>query len=248
MFGVSYCYRVVSRAGSGKGGAHDRSSARYDRPPRPRRRDRRHLRHEQTRQEILRTAWQIARQDGLTALSLRALARAVGMEAQSLYTYFGSKHAVYDAMFAEGNRELLDRLAGEAWPAQPRAALRQLGRTFVAFSVEDQARHQLLFQNSIPDFAPSPDSYAIALEVFDLGRARLNAARHHRPGASRHVDRSIGGLAAQQLANDPGGDRWLSSWTKRSTCTLPTSSPVAVPRARVRAAPPSQRPADGSGL
>ena len=215
---------------------------------RPRRRDRRHLRHEQTRQEILRTAWQMARQDGLTALSLRALARAVGMEAQSLYTYFGSKHAVYDAMFAEGNRQLLDRLAGEAWPAQPRAALRQLGRTFVAFSVEDQARHQLLFQNSIPGSAPSPDSYAVALEVFDHARARLNAIGITDPA---HLDlwtALIGGLAAQQLANDPGGERWLDWWAKRSTCTSPTSSPVAVPRARVRAAPPSQRPADGSGL
>lgn len=178
-------------------------------PSRPRRRDRRHVRHEQTRQEILRTAWQMARRDGLTALSLRALARAVGMEAQSLYTYFGSKHAVYDAMFAEGNRELLDRLAGEAWPEEPRAALRQLGRTFVAFSVEDQARHQLLFQNSIPDFAPSPDSYAVALEVFDHGRARLNAVGIADPA---HVDlwtALIGGLAAQQLANDPSGNRWL---------------------------------------
>lgn len=177
--------------------------------PRPRRRDRRHVRHEQTRQEILRTAWRMARRDGLTGLSLRALARAVGMEAQSLYTYFGSKHAVYDAMFAEGNRELLDRFARQAWPEEPRAALLQLGRTFVAFSVEDEARHQLLFQNSIPDFAPSPDSYAVALEVFEHARACLRAVGVADPA---HVDLwtgLIGGLAAQQLANDPGGDRWL---------------------------------------
>jgi AcrR family transcriptional regulator len=151
----------------------------------------------------------MARRDGLTALSLRALARAVGMEAQSLYTYFGSKHALYDAMFAQGNRELLDRLARQTWPEEPRAALRQLGRAFVAFSVEDQARHQLLFQNSIPDFAPSPDSYAVALQVFDHGRARLDAVGIADPA---HVDlwtALIGGLAAQQLANDPGGNRWL---------------------------------------
>ena len=33
------------------------------------------------------------------------------MRAQSLYSYFPSKHAIYDAMFAQGNRELLDRYA-----------------------------------------------------------------------------------------------------------------------------------------
>jgi len=177
--------------------------------PEPRRRDRRHLRHEQTRQEILRTAWQIARQDGLTALSLRALARAVGMEAQSLYNYFPSKHAVYDAMFAEGNIELLNRLNQQPWSDEPRAVLRQLASTFVTFGVEDRARHQLLFQNSIPDFAPSPDSYAVAVEVLDQGKARLHAIGISDP---MHFDlwtALVAGLAAQQLANDPDGQRWI---------------------------------------
>ena len=53
----------------------------------------------------------MVRADGLAALSLSALARAVGMEPQSLYTYFASKHAVYDAMFAQGNQQLLERMA-----------------------------------------------------------------------------------------------------------------------------------------
>ena len=32
------------------------------------------------------------------------------MRAQSLYSYFDSKHAIYDAMFQEGNEELLRRM------------------------------------------------------------------------------------------------------------------------------------------
>ena len=65
-------------------------------PARPRRRDRRRDRHEATKQEILDTAWSMIRADGLAALSLRALAHAVDMEPQSLYTYFASKNALYD--------------------------------------------------------------------------------------------------------------------------------------------------------
>ena len=38
------------------------------------------------------------------------LAREVGMRQPSLYEYFDSKHALYDAMFADGNRQLLERL------------------------------------------------------------------------------------------------------------------------------------------
>ena len=32
------------------------------------------------------------------------------MRQPSLYGYFDSKHALYDAMFADGNRKLLERL------------------------------------------------------------------------------------------------------------------------------------------
>ena len=39
------------------------------------------------------------------------------MRQPSLYEYFDSKHALYDAMFADGNRQLLERLdAAQAPP------------------------------------------------------------------------------------------------------------------------------------
>ena len=77
------------------------------------------------------------------------------------------------------------------------------------FSAEDAARSQLLFQRTIPDFEPSPNSYALAVEVLERGRAFLASAG---VTDSVHVDLWTGliaGLASQQLANDPGGDRWL---------------------------------------
>ena len=151
----------------------------------------------------------MVRAEGLTALSLRALARAVGMEAQSLYTYFPSKHAIYDAMFAQGNRQLLDRMAAQAWPEEPRQALRLVSRLFVEFSAEDPARYQLLFQRAIPDFEPSVESYGLALEVLANGRARLSAAGLTNPAHFDLWTALVAGLSAQQLANDPGGDRWI---------------------------------------
>src|SRR5258708_37666103 len=111
-------------------------------PDRPRRRDRRRDRHEATKQEILDTAWSMVRADGLAALSLRALAHAVDMEPQSLYTYFASKNALYDHMFADGNHELARRLTAAEIPAELRAALRAVARLFVEFAAQDQARYQ----------------------------------------------------------------------------------------------------------
>lgn len=186
-----------------------RASTRQEAGAAPARKDRRHLRHEATRREILDAAWTMVRADGLAALSLSALSRAVGMEPQSLYTYFASKHAIYDAMFADGNRELLARMSVTPRSAGPRELLRLQARIFVEFSSEDPARYQLLFQRQIPDFEPSAESYAIAVEVTATARARQAAAGLTDDYQFDLWTALVAGLAAQQISNDPGGDRWL---------------------------------------
>jgi AcrR family transcriptional regulator len=178
-------------------------------PAQPRRRDRRRDRHEATKQEILDTAWSMVRAQGLAALTLRALAHAVDMEPQSLYTYFASKNALYDRMFADGNRELERRFADAHIPAEARGALRAVARTFVEFAAQDQARYQLLFLRTIPQFQPSEESYAIAAEILSRVRAILTRAGLHDAADFDLWTAVVAGLASQQLANDPGGDRYL---------------------------------------
>jgi AcrR family transcriptional regulator len=176
-------------------------------PARPRR-DRRRDRHEATKQEILGTAWSMVRADGLAALSLRALAHAVDMEPQSLYTYFDSKNALYDCMFADGNLELARRFADAEIPDDARSALQAVAGIFLKFAVQDQARYQLLFLRTIPGFQPSADSYAIAVEVLATVRAALARAGIRDEADFDLWTAVVAGLAGQQLANDPGGDRY----------------------------------------
>ena len=64
--------------------------------------DRRTVRRQATRQEILDASWAVVRKQGLAGLSMRDLGERVGMRAQSIYSYFASKHEIYDAMFLEG--------------------------------------------------------------------------------------------------------------------------------------------------
>ena len=81
---------------------------------------------------IVASAWKLAREHGIAGVSLHALAREVGMRQPSLYEYFDSKHALYDAMFADGNRQLLERLDALTLPQDPRAALKKFMGAFVA--------------------------------------------------------------------------------------------------------------------
>src|SRR5215470_6799774 len=172
-------------------------------------RDRRTERRESTRAEILDAARELARTQGLAGLSLRDVARKIGMRPPSLYWYFDSKHAIYDAIFAERNRQLLARFEEQNWPTDPRELLKLSARVFVEFSAEDVQRYQLLFQRTIPDFEPSPGSYALAVQALEQMRALFTAAGLSDPAQFDLWTALTAGLAAQQTANDPGGDRWL---------------------------------------
>jgi AcrR family transcriptional regulator len=178
-------------------------------PAGPRHRDRRRDRHEATKQEILDMAWSMVRTDGLAALSFRALAHAVDMEPQSLYTYFASKNALYDRMFADGNLELARRFADAETPDDARSALRAVAGIFVTFAAQDQARYQLLFLRTIPGFQPSAGSYALAVEVLAGVRSTLARAGIRNEADFDLWTALVAGLAGQQLANDPGGDRYI---------------------------------------
>ena len=158
---------------------------------------------------IVAAAWELARQQGVAALSLHALARAVDMRQPSLYEYFGSKHALYDAMFADGNRQLVERLDGVRLPRDPRAALKKLLGVFVAFVLEDAPRCELLFERHIPGFAPSPESYALAEEALGLIVKCINDAGVGNQGDIDCIVAVTAGLIEAQFANEPGGNRWI---------------------------------------
>ena len=174
-------------------------------------RDRAAERRASTRQEILAAAWDLAHEVGLAEVTLRALAHRVGMRAPSLYSYFDSKNAVYDAMYAQAWSACREAMAAPA-VSRPRsrgAALRRHARTFFDFAVADLARYQLMNQRTIVGFTPSPEAYAPAVATLELTRALL--ARY---GVTRQEDLDlyvalIAGLVDAQLANDPGGRRWL---------------------------------------
>ncbi len=170
-------------------------------------RDRRAERFAATRQEILDAAWELARAEGLVGIAMRDLGLAVGMRAQSLYAYFPSKHAMYDAMFAEGNIELLARVEAVDEP-DPERRLRAHAKGFVGFCVEDPVRHQLLFQRTVPGFEPSPESYAAAVQVLALARRTVVACGVPGTRAFDAWTAITAGIAAQQNANEPGGRRW----------------------------------------
>ncbi len=161
------------------------------------------------RARIIDNAWSLARRDGLAGISLRDLADSVDLRQPSLYAYFESKLDLYDAMFEDGQRQLLDRCRAREPLADPREELVAVVEDLVRFSSEDIVRHQLLFQRTIPGFEPSAKAMAPSQQFVDLMTERLRAARVDGPEGVDLFSAIVSGLAHQQVANDPGGDRWV---------------------------------------
>jgi AcrR family transcriptional regulator len=184
--------------------------------PAPARPDRRAARRQETTDEIVAAAWDIVREQGLAGLAMRDLGERVGMKAQSIYSYFASKHEIYDAMFHEGYQAFAAAMAdtrdspgdgAEATDGHQTSAHRAAHR-FFAFCTSDPVRYQLLFQRTIPDFVPSPESYAVAVEAYDATTAHLASFGITDPEAVDLWTAMLTGLTDQQISNDPGGDRW----------------------------------------
>jgi AcrR family transcriptional regulator len=173
-------------------------------------RDRKAERREATRQEILTAAWQIAHENGLLSVTLREIAARIGMQSPSLYSHFASKNAIYDAMFGQAWRDFRVVLERDtpSFPADPRGRLLALATTYFDFAVADLERHQLMDMPLLRDFTPTQEAYRPAVECYEIMRSVLAEIGIRRQADLDMYTALAGGFVNQQLANDPGGDRW----------------------------------------
>jgi AcrR family transcriptional regulator len=152
------------------------------------------------------------REQGVAALSLREVARRVHMQAPSLYFYFPSKMALYDALFLMAVRlraEYRDRD-----DARREGFWDQLeGRfeSYMRFAQEHPELYQLAFERPVPGFVPSAENLEEAFrapagleqmlaEAVTAGEVVLDVP------VAQARDLLIGmihGLTAHHMANEP---------------------------------------------
>jgi AcrR family transcriptional regulator len=118
------------------------------------------------RQAILEAAREVMHEQGVAALSLREVARRVNMQAPSLYAYFPSKLALYDALFLMGVRlRAAYREREEAGRKGFWDLLAGRFESYLRFAQENPELYQLAFERPVPGFTPSPESLAEAFQA-----------------------------------------------------------------------------------
>lgn len=177
--------------------------------------DRRRRRREETIQEIVAIAVEIMAADGVAALSLSDVARRLGIQPPSLYKYFRSKLALYDAVFAEGARRVRAEFRAGAVGAGPGLPALAAGLQRVArFTLANPVYGQLLYWRPVPGFTPSPQAYRPAQEfVADVAaalRAAADLGQVHPDAATDEghtlLSVLVSGALSQQMANEPDAD------------------------------------------
>lgn len=175
--------------------------------------DRRERRRRETIEEILDVAVEVMAADGVAGLSLAEVARRMGVRPPSLYQYFGSKLAVYDAVFARGLVQLQAAIdAGIAGLGDdPLAVLRRGTLVLVDWCLAHPVYTQLLFWRTVPGFEPSPETFELSIRQMQDLRDKLSAAvtaGQLDPSATSEEALAlftslVSGVVTQQLANEP---------------------------------------------
>ncbi len=102
---------------------------------------------ERLRAEIVQAADRLLADAGsVERLSLRGIARAVGITAPAIYAHFSTKEALLAAIVERRFAGLADTLAGAASSAdEPRAVVRARARAYVRFGLEHPGIYAVLF-------------------------------------------------------------------------------------------------------
>ena len=191
--------------------------------------DRRAIRHQRTVEEALDAAVAIMEEAGVGGLSMSEIARRLGMRQPSLYKYFPSLHAVYDALFArglEGSGAAVQAAVAEG-PGGV-ATIRAAGRALVRWAVENPALAQLQYWRPVPGFAPTAETFAPSVRLMDQLHAAFAAAVRagtlHPDAASAEAPRLftvvLSGLVSQQMANEPAADYGSGMFTSLTEAAL----------------------------
>src|SRR5690606_37845048 len=173
---------------------------------------RRALHHEAVVEDILTIAREMMQADGVAALSFNAIARRLGMQPPSLYTYFESKDAIYDELFRRGFEEFGRRMHDRPDAAAPIVEnLRSAFTAYMRFGLENRDLFELMFQRPVPGFVPSAQSMETSLTHLATSRTELGAALAQAGVDLRLPVEEAGdlliammyGITALHLANNP---------------------------------------------
>jgi AcrR family transcriptional regulator len=195
-------------------------------------------------------------EEGVAALSLSEVARRIGIRPPSLYKYFPSRLAIYDALFRQGYEQALAAFRHAARATEP--GLPALAAGFDAVGrlhMDNHVLSQLAIWRPVPGFQPTPEAFASSVEfvgeVHTCVVAAVERGQLHPDAASPEgmalLSVLTSGAMSQQMANQPDATFDTGHFTRLTPRLLnlfALAYPPSPPRSKGHDHPPHQ-PAPG---
>ncbi len=100
--------------------------------------------HGNLREELLKQAVDVLNAEGVDALSLRALARQIGVSHSAPLKHFATKAHLLQALADEGGAKLVQKARQAAVAKEARARLFQIAFAYIEWAQENPAFHRVL--------------------------------------------------------------------------------------------------------
>ncbi len=138
--------------------------------------------HGNLREALIDGAIAIIAEQDVAAVSLRKVARQIGVTNAAPYHHFENKTALLSAVAAEGFRTLVERgTAAIAAGATPREQMTALGMAYLSNAIEHPAHYQVMFRSDLHQAeceeleAVSGDAFGLLVGCIDRLREELGA-------------------------------------------------------------------------
>lgn len=126
-----------------------------------------------TRDALLAAASGLLAADGPDALTVRAIAERAGCSTMGVYTHFGGKDGVVEALFVEGFQRLGEALTSAPLTDDPLDDLRAGCAAYRRFALDNPTHYSVMFERHVPGFEPSAESMIHAHATLVLLEGRV---------------------------------------------------------------------------
>lgn len=125
---------------------------------------------------ILEAASRLLADEGPHALTVRRIATEAGGSTMNVYSRFGGKEGVVEALFVEGFRRLKAAMEAAGTTDDPLADLDACGRAYRDFGVEHPTYYGIMFEGAVSDFEPSEQAGTEAFGTLMILAAKIERA------------------------------------------------------------------------
>ncbi len=164
----------------------------------------RHLFQAEVREAILVAAAAILKEEGPAALTLRHVARQVGASTKVIYTAFGGRDGLFDALYVRSFAGLQQAMEGAASDRDDRARLRAICRAYRDYALGEPGFYNVMYGDLGRAWQAPPASVAKASQTFRILREAVAAVSPAREPATliqttRRLWAAMHGLVSLQM-------------------------------------------------